>query len=126
MPSERQLRKFTLTGTTMSDPRLPPEISDHIVDLLHDQPETLKRCCLVSRSWVQRTRKHLFGEIVFPYLTELRAWKNAFPDPDNSPAKYTRLLSFGSTEALIVVVEGRDYWTRVFHHVVGLTLLRGT
>ncbi|KAF9643160.1 hypothetical protein BDM02DRAFT_3081141, partial [Thelephora ganbajun] len=54
--------------TTMSNPRqfhLPPEILDYIIDLLHDKPETLKQCCLVSKSWVSRTRKHLFADIEF-------------------------------------------------------------
>jgi hypothetical protein len=59
----------------MSDPHLPPELSDYIVDLLHDQPETLKWCCLVSKSWVPRTRRHLFGDIAFRYIPDLEAWK---------------------------------------------------
>ncbi|KAF9645264.1 hypothetical protein BDM02DRAFT_3073690, partial [Thelephora ganbajun] len=57
-----------LTQTTMSSPHqshLPPEILDYIVDLLHDEPETLKQCCLVSKSWVSRTRKHLFANVEF-------------------------------------------------------------
>ena len=29
---------------------LPPEILDYILDLLHDEPEALKECCLVSKS----------------------------------------------------------------------------
>ncbi|KAF9644805.1 hypothetical protein BDM02DRAFT_3066647, partial [Thelephora ganbajun] len=57
-----------LTQTTMSNPYhvcLPPEILDYIVDFLHDTPETLKQCCLVSKSWVSRTRKSLFADIEF-------------------------------------------------------------
>ncbi|KAF9642570.1 hypothetical protein BDM02DRAFT_3105483, partial [Thelephora ganbajun] len=49
----------------MSDPHLPPEVCDYIVDLLHNKPDTLGWCCLVSRSWIPRTRKHLFADIKF-------------------------------------------------------------
>ncbi|KAF9644814.1 hypothetical protein BDM02DRAFT_3067122, partial [Thelephora ganbajun] len=57
-----------LTRTTMSNPyqvHLPPEILDCIVDFLRDQPETLKQCCLVSKSWVSRARSHLFTNVEF-------------------------------------------------------------
>jgi hypothetical protein len=27
--------------------------------------EALKECCLVSKSWIPRTRKHLFAQIIF-------------------------------------------------------------
>ena len=76
----------------MTIPRLPPEITDYIVDLLHNEPETLKQCCLISKSWVPCIRKHLFYEILFEYSGDLRTWKNAFPDPANSPAYYTHTL----------------------------------
>ena len=110
----------------MSEPRLPPEISDYIVDLLHDQPETLKQCCLVSKSWVPRTRKHLFGTIAFQLLDDLTAWKETFPDPVNSPAHHLRSLSLNSTSAVVAVVVEEDYWMRVFTNVVELNLQRGT
>ncbi|KAF9642569.1 hypothetical protein BDM02DRAFT_3078319, partial [Thelephora ganbajun] len=66
-----------LTQTTMSNPHqvhLPPEIFDYIVDFLHDTPETLKQCCLVSKSWVPRTRKYLFADIEFFTESDLEAW----------------------------------------------------
>ncbi|KAF9789295.1 hypothetical protein BJ322DRAFT_1000309, partial [Thelephora terrestris] len=53
----------TLIRTMMSNRFIPPEICDHIVDFLHDDPKTLKQCCLCSRSWVPRTRKHLFAVV---------------------------------------------------------------
>ncbi|KAF9789308.1 hypothetical protein BJ322DRAFT_992451, partial [Thelephora terrestris] len=53
--------------------RLPPEISDHVVDLLHDEPDALRMCCLVSKSWVPCAQKHLFHEVVFDYRRWL-AW----------------------------------------------------
>ena len=110
----------------MPEPLLLPEISDYIVDLLHDRPQMLKRCCLVSKSWVLCARKHLFGTIAFQSLRDLIAWKETFPDPVNPPAHYLRSLSFSSTPAMIGVVEEGDYWIQVFASVVELDLLRGT
>ena len=43
----------------MPPPDLPGELLDHTVDHLYDARVTLKSCCLVSKSWVPRTRKHL-------------------------------------------------------------------
>ena len=111
----------------MSDPRLPPEISDYIVDLLHDQPEALERCCLVSKSWIPRTRKHLFCEIVFRNLADLKVWKDTFPDPSNTPTHHTRRLTFEfSVNTIITVLGEGNYWTRVFRNVAELKFWRGT
>lgn len=107
----------------MSGARLPPEIFDYIVDFLHDQSEALRRCCLVSKSWVPRTQKHLLGDIIFWNPSGLETWKETFPDPANSPsAHHTRSLTFRSREAIIAVVEGGDYWIRVFCNIVQLEL----
>ena len=65
----------------MSNPHrsyLPPEILDYIIDLLYDEVETLGECCLVSKSWVPRTRKHLFAEVAFQAAAELELWKKTF------------------------------------------------
>ena len=111
----------------MSDLHLPPEILDYIVDFLHYQPKTLKRCCLVSKSWVPRTRKHLFREIIFRHPSNLKVWKDTFPDPANSPAHYTHCLSFRyRIEVIAAIVEEGDYWVRIFSSVVKLNFEHGT
>ena len=78
----------------MSNPRphLPPEMLDHVIDLLHDNRETLQRCCLVSKSRVPRARKYLFSHV------ELKSegydkWKKTFPDPTNSLACHVHTLT---------------------------------
>ena len=71
---------------------LPQETLDHIVDFLHDEPEALKTCCFVSKSWIPRTRKHLFAEIKFRSVKDFSLWEKAFPDPSNSPAHHTRSM----------------------------------
>ena len=108
------------SGTTMSS-SLPPEILDHVVDHLHDEPDTLKACCVTSKSWVSRTRTHLFSRIEFLKST-FQSWMKAFPDPSNSPAHYTRSLTI--YENCLVVATSRDShaWIRAFHNVVHLAL----
>jgi len=64
-----------------------------MVDLLHDNPNALKECCLVSKSWIRRTRKHLFAHVDFPTMKQLQLWKEMFPDPFSSPAYHTYTLS---------------------------------
>jgi len=73
---------------------LPPEILDFIVDHLRGDPASLKTCCLTSKSWIHRTRKHLFVHVEFRVFgPRLESWTKAFPDPTNSPAHHTRTLS---------------------------------
>ena len=45
--------------------RIPQETLDYTMGLLHDEPETLKECCIVSKPWIPRTRKHSFADIKF-------------------------------------------------------------
>jgi hypothetical protein len=79
----------------MSNPHIPPEILDHVVDHLHDAQDTLRNCCLVSKSWIPRTRKHIFANIKFQVVEDARSWKKTFPGPGNSPARYAKTLYFG-------------------------------
>ena len=96
-------------------PPLPPEILDLIVDFLHDEPDALKACCLASKSWVHRTRQHLFAGIGFFKESRVKLWKETFPDLSNSPARYTRNLTIHTSQALTSVG-----WTRAFSGLVRL------
>ena len=107
----------------MPHPRLPPEISDYIADLLYDKPRTLKRCCLVSKSWVPRARKHLFGRIKFRHPAEVDAWKKIFPDPANSPGYHTHSLSFRCAEVFTIADAEEGGWIQAFSNVVRLRVL---
>ena len=75
--------------TTMPHPRFPVELLDYIVDHLHDVRDALESCCLVSTSWIPRTRRHLFAKVAFRSENDLQSWKNVFPEPSTSPACYT-------------------------------------
>ena len=116
--SKRKL--YLLTQTTMSNPCLPPEIPDCITDLLHDQPKTLERCCLVSKSWVPRTRKHLFADIGLRDEKHLKLWKKTFPDPSTSPAHYAKTLFVGRPQAIVAADAEPGGWIRGFSGVVNL------
>jgi len=47
----------------MSMATLPPELTDHIIDFLHDDRKTLLSCSLVSKIWLPSSRYHLFGSL---------------------------------------------------------------
>ena len=97
---------------------LPPEILDLIIDHLHDEPATLKTCCVVSKSWVPRTRKHLFAHVEFHYSkSPFELWKKAFPDPSNSPAHHTYSLLVDERPIAFSVDAGAVDWIRTFRNV---------
>jgi len=113
---------------------LPPEILDHVVNQLYDDSTTLKTCCLVSKSWIRRTRKHLFATVSFDGLSSgVKYWMDAFPDLTNSPAHHTRTLSirhpplFGSFDTILTFcnVERLEVIARSFLVEAALTPLRG-
>jgi len=107
----------------MMSSSLPPEILDFIIDHLRDEPTTLKTCCVVSKSWVPRTRRHLFARVTFyDSKSHVQLWKKAFPDPSNSPAHHTHTLSIYGTWGITTADAGADGWIPTFRNVVHLQL----
>ena len=104
----------------MSNTYLPPELLDHIVDILHQKRKVLRNCCLVSRSWVPRTRKHLFARVGFETEEDLESWKSTFPDPSTSPAKYAKTLSIDCPHAVAAADGEPGGWIRSFSNVVDM------
>ena len=101
-------------------PSLHPEILDHIVEYLHDELLMLEECCLVSKSWVPRTRSHLFDFVAFDSPELLELWMKTFPDPSNSPACYTRSLRLFRFEIITVAISDACPWVRSFNRIVEL------
>ena len=101
---------------------LPHELLDHIVDLLHDNQTPLRNCCLVSKSWVARTRRHLFAEVVFQTMMSLESWKKTFPDPSTSPARYVKALSIGYPQVVTAPDAEAGRWMAAFSRVECLEL----
>lgn len=81
----------------------PQEILDLIIDYLHNEPQALKTCCLVSKAWVYRAQKCLFYHVQFRRHHHVSRWRRSFPDPLNSPARNTQTLSIGLAELVTVV-----------------------
>ena len=109
----------------MSDARLPREILDDIIDFLHDEPGTLKECCLVSEHWITRTRKHLFAKVVFRSANDLESWKKTFPDPLNSPSYQTHTLVINRARAIVETDARVGSLIRTFSCIVRLRLMVG-
>ena len=102
---------------------LPPEILDLIVDHLHNEPTTLGACCLVSKLWIPRTRKHLFHRVEFCSSgSTLESWTRTFPDPSNSPAHYTRSLHLSHFEVIVAAISDALPWIHSFNLIVELGL----
>jgi len=111
--------------TTMTNPPLPPEILDSVIDFLHDQPETLQQCCLVSKSWIPRTRRHLFADIKFHSASDIESWKKTFLDVTNSPARHARTLFVGCPQLVTASDAEEGGWIRAFSGVASLDVDNG-
>ena len=109
----------------MATPHLPQEILDYVIDLLHDEPETLRRCYLVSKSWVPRTRKHLFADVELRSASDLESWKWIFPDVAHSPAHQTQTLFVGCPQLITESDAEEGGWIRAFSGVKSLDVDNG-
>ena len=109
----------------MSSP-LPPEILNLIVDDLYGEPHALKACCVASKSWVSRTRRHLFTRIEFRAgQSTLQSWMTTFPDPSSSPVHHTRSLSIYDPSFFTAAGANARAWIRAFNCVFHLELDAG-
>jgi hypothetical protein len=104
----------------MSELPLPADVLDYVTDHLHDKPETLKRCCLVSKSWIPRARKHLFADIMFYTAENLQSWKETFPDLSTSPTRYAKNLFVGCPEVVTAADAEAGGWITGFSCVASL------
>jgi hypothetical protein len=76
--------------------RLPPELTEHIINYLHDSPEDLRSCALVCKAWLAHSRSHLFYKIAIhpaPILPSCRRLQHAIQQSPHV-ALCVRELSF--------------------------------
>ena len=119
LPKKQWALRHTLARTVMQAP-LPPEIFDLVIDHLHDELITLKACCLVSKSWVARSRTHIFAQVTFdPAGSSVGSWMKAFPNPSNSPAHHTRSLRIHNLGTLPA---NMCAWICSFRHIQELSV----
>ena len=97
--------------------RLPAETRDNVVDFLRHSKHAFEACCLVSKSWIPRTRMYLFAHVAFPTVEHMRSWKRTFPDPSTSPACYVKTLSTVCFKPEDADADSGD-WIRTFSRVV--------
>ena len=111
------------TISTMSNPHLPAELLDHVVDLLHDTEYALRNCCLISEVWIPRTRKRLFNVIRIHTEKDLQSWKEASPDPSTSPARFAKTLSVGCSHVVTATDAEPGGWIAGFSSVAHLEVV---
>ena len=73
-------------------PRLPLELSDYIIDFLHDDAKALKACSLTCQAWVPAARFHLFRAVAVKTASNTSSFQRLL---DRSPSLglYVRELS---------------------------------
>jgi len=91
---------------------LPPEILDYTIDLLHNEPETLKQCCLVSKSRVPRAKSNLFADIKFCSASDPESGKKTFPDITNSLAYQTHTFLVDCSRFVVAADAKEGGWIR--------------
>jgi len=101
----------------MSSPHIPADLLDKVTDHLHNTEDALRDCCLVSKSWIPRTRKHLFAEVRFMTGADLESWKEIFPDPSASPGHYAKSLVVRCLRAVAAADAEAGGWIRGFSRV---------
>jgi hypothetical protein len=58
----------------------------------------------------------LFADIKFPTVESLQSWKETFPDPSTSPARYANTLAIDYPQVVTAVDEASG-WIRAFSRV---------
>jgi len=77
--------------------RLPPELIDEIFSHLSlDEPQTLRNCSLVAKSWVYRSQKRLFETIHISELTH-SSWANSISPANLELLHHVHFLTLHTT-----------------------------
>ena len=98
----------------------PVKIIDLIFHRVHDEPTTLRACCLVFKSWVPPTRRYLFARVDFRSFGSVKLWMTAFQNPSNSLSHYTRVLRLSNLETVNAAVSDVRSWVQSSNCIVEL------
>ncbi|KZT69423.1 hypothetical protein DAEQUDRAFT_726723 [Daedalea quercina L-15889] len=89
-----------LESNSTSGPRvMPPELTDRIVDFLHDDQAALKSCGLTCRSWLAAVRYHLYYAINLENIRLFCAFSSLL-NRTPSLGRYVREMNLAMTEEL--------------------------
>ena len=93
-PTSAEPMTVSISTTPVVLPRIPQDIIECILDHLATtfSPHPLRRCSIVSKSWVAPCRRHLFRAVHFTSSEDTIRWLLAFPVPEHSPAYHVRNL----------------------------------
>ena len=75
--------------------RLPPELTDYIIDFLHSDRKELAKCALVHRSWIPSSRLHLC-EVLSLTRRSISTFINLLHSNHSTIEKYVYTLRVGS------------------------------
>lgn len=109
--------------TTMPSPDLPAEILDCIIDFLHHEPRALQNCCLVAKSWIPPSRRHIFAISRVSIARSPKSWQAMFPDPFTSPTHHARTLVLPHPWLIKTEDMEEGGWLLSFSSVVRLEIL---
>ena len=108
MDSKTSIEEYpaSVEAKAITTPRIPQDVIDEVLDHLAVTDRcfrftSLRSCALVSESWVQSCRRHLFHTVVFGCL-DMNSWLVTFPVPEKSPAKHVRdlIVEIGGDECV--------------------------
>jgi len=86
----------------MGPPALAPELTDHIIDFLHDDKEALSVCALIHPTWVPASRFHLFNTITVDGADGTKDRSAALDLPSDA-----RVLSYVRTVKIVSIAPER-------------------
>jgi len=92
-PSKIRRSTPAKTKTVITGPTIPQDIINEIADHLAIDSDfrSIRACALLSKSWVQPCRRHLFRTVAFTTRGVSR-WFKTFPVPGESPAHHVKDL----------------------------------
>ena len=97
------LKFIKVTATfIMGPPALAPELTDHIIDFLHDDKEALSVCALTHPTWLPASRFHLFSTITVDGADGAKDRSAALDLPSDA-----QVLSYVRTVKIVSIVPDR-------------------
>ncbi|KAI0697130.1 hypothetical protein BC835DRAFT_1270792 [Cytidiella melzeri] len=85
---------------------IPPELSDYIIDFLHDNRAALKACSLTARSWYPAARYHLYWRVSLPHFKSFRTYCSLL-DICPTLGSFTRNVKLSNTFPLTTSRKGQ-------------------
>ena len=103
----------------MPNPPVPQELVERMIDLLRSDIGALQACCLVNKTWVSRSRYHLFYQVEILDDTQLHYWISTFPYPVSNVAGFVRHLHIARPRMLDVSEFSLEQFTDLEYFSLG-------